>query len=390
MDRIFITVVLCILFSLPFILFQNKLSKLGTPTNYSSKKDEKKSYFSTLLFSFLILLHTPVLYSKMIRTTPTLTSFDKMLFVTYYVFAFILLYMDPANLIMNPEYSTNFYLILLAVIIFILLFTSVSIYVLILFLYGICISWTALYSRKNSDNQLYFKIGYVLYAIIYLFLLKPEALQAIFDGFENTKKEDKTPPVQVDMYLYTSVLFFILLFTLPGILKSYHGGEPLINDPVLLNVPRLFDVKESYPYSISFWINMEAVPPEYNASASVDTNIVSCGDNVQCQYNNVRNKLKITMMSKNQQLVFIEKKIHPQRWNYVVIVNDGKTVDLYLNGTIVNTISAISNLSDTLVVGQENGAAGQLCNLSYYTNPISYLSIQQLYQQFRALDPPVY
>lgn len=360
---------------------------MGTPTNYSSKKDEEKSYFSTLLFSFLVLLHTPVLYSKMIRTAP-LTTFDKLLFVAYYLFAFILLYMDPANLIMNPEYSTQFYLILLAVMVFILLFTSVSIYVLILFLYGICIAWTALYSRKNSDNRLYFKFGYAFYAIIYLFLLKPEALQAILDGFENKKKEDKTPPIQVDIYLYTSVLFFILLFTLPGILKSYHGGTPLINDPVLLSVPRIFDVKESYPYSISFWINMEAVPPEYNASASRDTNLVSC-DHVQCKYNHTTNYLKVTM-SKNQRPMFIEHKISPQRWNHIVMVNDGKTVDLYVNGEIKNTISAISNLSDTLTVGEENGAAGQLCNLYYYTVPLSNMSIQSLYQQFRALDPPVY
>jgi len=72
------------------------------------------------------------------------------------------------------------------------------------------------------------------------------------------------------------------------------------------------------------------------------------------------------------------------------MVNDGKTVDLYVNGEIKNTISAISNLSETLTVGEENGAAGQLCNLYYYTVPLSNMSIQSLYQQFRALDPPVY
>jgi hypothetical protein len=65
MDRIYITIVLCILCSLPFILYQNKLAKLGTPSEYTSKKDEKKSYLSTLVFSALILLHTPVLYSRM-------------------------------------------------------------------------------------------------------------------------------------------------------------------------------------------------------------------------------------------------------------------------------------------------------------------------------------
>ena len=88
--------------------------------------------------------------------------------------------------------------------------------------------------------------------------------------------------------------------------------------------------------------------------------------------------------------MFVEKTIHAQRWNHIVIVNDGSTIDVHLNGELSNSIYAISNLSDTLIVGQDNGVAGQLCNLSYYTTPLSYTSIQQLYQQFRALDPPIY
>jgi len=388
MDRIYITIVLCILCSLPFILYQNKLAKLGTPSEYTSKKDEKKSYLSTLVFSALILLHTPVLYSRM-GPSP-LAMMDKLLFVAYYLFAFILLYVDPANLIMNPSYSTQFYLILLVVMLIILLFTNITSYLVMLLLYGVCIAWTSLFIRRNKENRVYYRIGYVVYAIVYLFLLKPEALQAVLNDFENTKKEDKTPPVRVSAYLYTAVLFFILLFTLPTILKIYHGGSPLLNEPVLLSVQRTFDVTESYPYSISFWINMEAVPPEFNASAATNTNIVSCGDNVQCQYNNSTNQLKVLFLSKNETPMFVEKTIHAQRWNHIVIVNDGSTIDVHLNGELSNSIYAISNLSDTLIVGQDNGVAGQLCNLSYYTSPLSYTSIQQLYQQFRALDPPIY
>lgn len=388
-NRLYITIVLCILVSLPFILFQNKLAKLGTPTNFMTKKDEKKSYFSTLVFSALILLHTPVIYFRM-ENGPL----DKLLFVAYYMFAFILLYLDPGNFIMNPMYPTQYYLWLLLIILFILFFTPVNVYVLLIFIYGICVSWTALMMRRSKETRVYYKVGYALYAIAYLFLLKPEILQGIMDGLEETKEEDTTPPIQITMYVYLSVLFFLLVFTLPKLIRTYHGGTPFINDPVLLNVKKVFQVEPSYPYALSFWINMEAVPPEFNAAASAYTNVVSCGENVKCQYNNSLNKLRVMFMTKQkneqEQVMFIEKTIHPQRWNHVVISNDGATIDVYLNGELTNTISAISNTSDVLVVGQEKGIAGQLCNLQYYTTTMTYLSVQQLYQQFSPLDPPTY
>lgn len=386
-NRLYITIVLCILISLPFIIYQNKLSKLGTPANFMSKKDETKSYFSTLVFSALILLHTPVIYVRMV-------TIDKFLFIAYYVCAFILLYMDPGNIIMNPIYPTQYYFILLLVMVFILFFTPVNLYLLLLFLYGICISWTALMMRRTKETRVYYKFGYSFYAIAYIFLLKPEILQGIMDGLEETKIEDKTPPIQITMYVYLSVLFFLLVFTLPKLIRTYHGGTPLINDPVLLNAKKTFKVEPSYPYAMSFWINMDAVPPEFNAAAAKYTNVVSCGENVKCQYNNSLNKLRVMFMTKQKneqsQLMYIEKTIHPQRWNHVVIANDGDTIDLYLDGELTNTISAISNTSGELVVGQEKGIAGQLCNLQYYNTPMTYLSVQQLYQQFSPLDPPTY
>jgi hypothetical protein len=390
LNRLYITIVLCILVSLPFIIYQNKLSVLGTPANFMSKKDEKKSYFSTLVFSALILLHTPVIYVRMAANG----AIDKILFIAYYVFAFILLYMDPGNLIMNPIYPTEYYFVFLLAIVFVLLFTPVNLYVLLIFLYGICISWTALMMRRSKETRVYYKFGYSFYAIAYLFLLKPDILQGIMDGLEETKEEDKTPPIQITMYVYLSVLFFLLVFTLPKLIRIYHGGVPFINTPVLLDTKKTFKVEPSYPYALSFWINMEAVPPEFNAAASAYTNVVSCGENVKCQYNNSLNKLRVMFMAKQkngqEQAMFIEKNISPQRWNHVVISNDGASIDVYLNGELTNTISAISNTSGELVVGQDKGIAGQLCNLQYYTTTMTYLSVQQLYQQFSPLDPPIY
>ena len=389
-DRIYITIILCIIVSLPFIFFQNKLSTLGTPVKYTKPKDEKKSYFSTIIFSLLILLHTPVIYSHLLMstTTSTLMMVDYLLFVAYYVFAFILLYMDPSGMISTPKYTTTVYLIIMACLLMILLFTGVNVYLLLLFIYGLCICGTIIISRRSVDTRVYYIIGYVVYAILYIFLLKPDILKSIIDGMNDTKKEDKTPPISVSPYLYVSVLFFLLLFMLPSILKLYNDGTTLINEPVLLNVEREFKVVESYPYSLSFWINMESVPPEYNASAAKYTNIVSISNLTKCQYNNTLSKIRI-LFTINEQEVFIEKTILPQRWNHVVIVNDGAIVDLYINGKLTNSISNISRMRSDLTVGEKNGVVGQLCNFIYYNYAISSLSIQQLYQQLRMLDPPV-
>jgi hypothetical protein len=177
-------------------------------------------------------------------------------------------------------------------------------------------------------------------------------------------------------------------------MKTYHGGTLLIQDPVLLNVQKVFKVKPSYPYSVSFWVNMEAVPPEFNASSAKYTNIISCGNQFKCHYNNSINTLRVMFMTKQvnytSQPMFIEKTIHPQRWNHIVVVNDGATIDVHINGELTNTISAISTTTKVLTVGQNNGIAGQICNVMYYNTAMSYLSVQQLYQQFSPLDPPIY
>ena len=176
---------------------------------------------------------------------------------------------------------------------------------------------------------------------------------------------------------------------LPKILKTYNGGTTLINEPVLLNKEQKFDIGTSYPYALSFWVNMESVPPEFNESSAIYANVLSCGDNVKCQYNNSLNKLKV-MFSMNGQPVFIENTLRPQRWNHLGIINNGTIVDVYINGQLKNTISTISKIDTTLTVGEDNGIAGEICNLMYYNTSVSPLTIQQIYHQFKELDPPVY
>jgi hypothetical protein len=530
-DRIFITAVLCILISLPFILFQKKLSVLGAPTNYTSKKDERKTNRSSIVFSVLILLYTPIIYNK-IKRKEDLTLIDKLLFLVYYVGAFVVLYLDPTKTVLSPQMSNYFYLIWMAFFFITLFFTDVSVYIFILFIYGICATTTILFVRKTKEISKYYIFGYILYAFLYLFLLKPEVLANMLGDFNDTTKKDTTPRVNVNFYLYTSVLFFLVLFMLPKIVKDYNGGTRLFNDVMLLNEKQLYDIDDSYPYAISFWINMEAVPPEMNASSAKFTNIVSCmssctasvvddskcrddkkygkykrttrnskekydtcmaeelrkckwgstpidaatclankptaavddngatlpvisdddyrktieykecttglpvntclenvpvdlqedymntkeyaecvyqarskfatmnfknnicgyectPSNIQCQYNNQISTLKVIFNISNSE-VSVEHKILPQSWNHVVIVNDGSTMDVYMNGELKNSVSTMSSTSNILQVGQEDGVAGKICNLTYYKEAITHVSVLQLYNQCKSLDPPIY
>jgi len=96
-------------------------------------------------------------------------------------------------------------------------------------------------------------------------------------------------------------------------------------------------------------------------------------------------------MDSDSSQVSVEHKILPQSWNHVVIVNDGYTVDIYINGDIANTsTSTIEQTTNILKVGEKDGVAGQICNVTYYKEPISHASILQLYNQCKSLDPPIY
>jgi len=84
-----------------------------------------------------------------------------------------------------------------------------------------------------------------------------------------------------------------------------------------------------------------------------------------------------------------------QKWNYFVITYQDNSVNIFINGKLVRSATFNKdNLplkgkeSDTIVVGQENGVRGAICNVSYYPYALNMREISASYNILRFNNPP--
>jgi hypothetical protein len=69
-------------------------------------------------------------------------------------------------------------------------------------------------------------------------------------------------------------------------------------------------------------------------------------------------------------------------------------VDLFVNGKLEKTLEFSNNLpiyssSDEIIVGNENGLDGAICNVQYFNVPLTNTDIANLYNLNMLKNPPV-
>lgn len=227
------------------------------------------------------------------------------------------------------------------------------------------------------------------------------------------------------------ILLLIGLFILPRFEDNVilQGGNLLINEPVNTRNKKIVATYEDlnkglnsgfdYNYSISFWSFLDAMPPSMNESYDKYTTLLSYGGKPDILYNPSLNTLLITMKLKNvdatkydildikttcydddetylkpnESIVIVEKieNILLQKWNQFIINCEGGTIDVFFNGELIKSaIRMVPYMSvDNLVVGYDNGIYGGLCNLVYYSNPLSVNQIYYSYNLSKSYDPPI-
>jgi uncharacterized membrane protein YhdT len=93
-----------------------------------------------------------------------------------------------------------------------------------------------------------------------------------------------------------------------------------------------------------------------------------------------------------------------QRWNHFVFNYDRNICDLYINGylersmNLVNTLPKINEYIDfsgnmtslQMTTGQDGGLYGAICNVEYYTTPLTNLEIITKYNLLMNANPPTY
>lgn len=198
------------------------------------------------------------------------------------------------------------------------------------------------------------------------------------------------------------------------------GGKLLVNQPIYTNTlnsissyQELNNAEDSfnYKYGISFWVFFEASSSNNNLASNKFSSILNYGNKPNILYKANTNTLMV-IFEKNgvpsnkennneeklydydengNKIIYKTNNILLQKWNHIVVNYDSGTLDIFINNELVK--SSVNNIPymsfDTLTVGEENGYAGGLCNLTYFNKPLTSANIYYLYKFANMLKQPV-
>jgi len=245
----------------------------------------------------------------------------------------------------------------------------------------------------------------------------------LVDLLEYMKQQFKITPSIVYILFIIEILLILLYIYLPSIVsKSLKTKSTvLLNNPVYLSSEKLLatskvgeldntnsnnqtttNLNYRTNYSISFWtiINTHS-----------NSNISYVNENTIFKYghidsNNNKNykpyvSYKIDETGDNYTFHFSNSKdsvykvsLPTQKWHNFVFNYNNSRVDLFINGKLERTYEFSDDLpvyssSDEIIVGNENGLDGAVCNVQYFTVPLTNTDIANMYNLYMLKNPPV-
>ena len=253
--------------------------------------------------------------------------------------------------------------------------------------------------------------------IINLLFYIPCAFSNAFDSLGNfvTGQVNATTAGSIIM-LGVAILLIMAYFSLPLLYNKFslQGGKQLVNKPVYTNSQySLGTYKElnggsefDYQYAISFWVFLDAVAPNTNASYEKYTTLLNFADKPNVLYNGKTNTLMITMQQKNlekttknkflefddngNRIIYKSTNFLLQKWNNIIINYNGGVLDVFLNGELVKSdICVVPYYTlDNLTIGENDGINGGICNVVYFNKPLTATKINNLYNSVKFKTPP--
>lgn len=201
-------------------------------------------------------------------------------------------------------------------------------------------------------------------------------------------------------------------------LVQLFGGKLLVNQPIYTDEEHVLgsyqdlrgDASEEdtydYQYAISCWIYLDSAPPNTNPRYNDFVSLLNFGEKPNILYNASRNTLMITMDQKQlkqtthnkltdfdekgHRILYVNKEVLLQKWNHLIVNYNGGTMDIFLNGELVkSSIGVVPYYTyDSLIVGENGGVRGGMCNVVYFRQPLNAFVISQIYGNSKDLTPP--
>ena len=227
---------------------------------------------------------------------------------------------------------------------------------------------------------------------------------ALIDLVEWFKYQYSITTKTVWLVLAAEAFFIAVRFILPKVMTMIlnMNGEHLLDDPIYLNNAKTIgsyeslhgsDDKRDYHYSISAWFWINPQPPNTRAAYTKYTNILEFGGKPAVEYNGLEDKLRVTCNIKGDENVVIYEtdEIPFQKWNNIVINYDGGTMDVFMNGQLVGSRPGVAPYMtyENIIVGEEKGIEGGICNVVYYKEILQARQIDNIYRALGSMPNPV-
>jgi hypothetical protein len=262
---------------------------------------------------------------------------------------------------------------------------------------------------KLAYNQLYkleTTTGIVANIIFYI----PCLLLNLMEYISNDLKQ---APKAVYWLLVLEAILIGLYVGIPKLMKSVtknasiKDGTPVVMEPVRLdnanNVASYVELQTSISgrpvnpgdiinnkFSLSAWVYVIPLSPNtvpYNNDAVV----YEYKDyHPALMYNGSTGKFKCYFNRSSSH----EFTMPMQKWNHVVTNYTKSGVDLFVNGELVHSAPRDAQnegltIGDIIVIGQDNGLSGGVCNMVYFSRPLLKPEIESIYSLNKDGDPPV-
>jgi hypothetical protein len=260
--------------------------------------------------------------------------------------------------------------------------------------------------------------GSLFDVIIKLIFYIPCLFTDIFNGIVNFVTNEYNSTTKSSLYMFAlAIILFIIYFGSSKLqnLMTLQGGQLLINQPVYLydfyNLGTFQKLNGSenpdYQYAISFWLFLDAMPPNSNINYKTYTSLLNFGNKPNILYKADTHSFIITMQQEKLRenttnpllefddngniIIYKSNKMLLQKWNNIVINYNGGTLDIFINNELVKTVVGVIPYmnNDSLTSGTTGGIYGGICNLVYYNKVLKLSNIYYSYLMVKDKTPPV-
>jgi len=389
--------------------------------NVSNHKTQIISF--TLLILYIILFYIFTFSSKFKIISDKYNYYTNILFLfigMIWLFSIIISYSNEQPI--TEIFYTNFKNIIFVILSFAIFFGALYLissseifnnflsYIINFFIIGLAI-YLAFRFITNLDFFKNFKSSPIYETIInsYFFQIILLIPNFISNLFKIINYDIKHTPLFIYIILAIELGLIGLNFALPYLTSIIytHNSTQLLKEPIYTDKSTTIGTFENlhqqtslytenpdlqYSFSISSWIFLDNIGENFNESANDYSTILSYGSNPSILYNASKRDLRVVMKQglDGYEIVYHTNKIPLQKWNNIVINYSNGITDIFINGELVGTKNQVLSYltMDSVVVGQDNGFPGGICNVMYYKYPLSQTKIKMLYKLLKNKTPP--